>query len=391
MSNRTCSKRFRRAAIALAAVSALAAIPAGAQAQTQVKLRTAKPFVVLGGSSVTNSGQPSTLYGDLGVSPGAALTMGTSTINGAIHPNDTVAAQAQLDLAQAYDEARLNTPFTDKTGQDLGLQQPLTAGNYRYSSAALLTGTLVLDGENNPNAQFVFQIGTQLTTAVGSSVQLIRGASPCNVYWQVGSLAALNSATAFQGNIMAGASITLGDAASVKGRLLSRTSANVTLIHNVLDASMCGTGTSAPIGSTPSDGTAPDATGTTPGGTTPVSATPAPVGTPARILRPFQRPTRRGTAILRPPSGRNSCTQGFRARVRGRMIRQVAFSLDGKRISRRTRSPFQVSVKAAPGRHKVTARVSFTDATRAKTLTLRYRACAAAVLQPRRGPSRFTG
>ena len=386
MSNRTSSKRFGRATAALAVVSAFAAIPAGAQAQTPVNLRTAAPFVTLAGSSVTNEGQPSTLYGNLGVSPGASLVMGGSTINGATHQNDTVAAQAQLDLAEAYDEAALNTPTTDKTGQDLGLQPPLTAGNYSYSSDALLNGTLTLDGENNPDAQFVFQIGSQLTTGVGSRVELIRGASPCNVYWQVGTLAALNSGTSFQGNIMANAEITLGEGASVRGRLLARTDADITLIHNVLDASMCGAGTSSPPGAI------------LPGSTAPVSSTPG-SGAPATGTRPFRRqavPSRRGTARfrrLRPPSARSNCTEGFRARVRGRMIKRVAFSMDGKRISSRTRSPFQVTVKAArgSGSHKVRARVTFRDATRAKTLTLPYRACAAAVLQPRRGPAQFTG
>jgi hypothetical protein len=86
-----------------------------------------------------------------------------------------------------------------------------------------------------------------------------------------------------------------------------------------------------------------------------------------------------------------ACTAGFHGAVRGRSIRRVVFSLDGKRTSNQTRSPFQVYVRAAPGRHAVTARVTFKDATRAKTLSLGYRACAAAVLQPRQGPSRFTG
>ena len=100
--------------------------------------------------------------------------------------------------------------------------------------------------------------------------------------------------------------------------------------------------------------------------------------------------TRNGTAtISRTP--RASCTAGFRARVRGRMIKRVVFSLDGKRIGNRSRSPFRVYVRAAPGRHNVTARVTFKDATRAKTLNLGYRACDAAVLRPRRGPSQFTG
>ena len=73
------------------------------------------------------------------------------------------------------------------------------------------------------------------------------------------------------------------------------------------------------------------------------------------------------------------------------MIKRVVFSLDGKRISSQSRSPFNVSVRALPGKHNVRARVTFKDATRAKTLSLGYRACAAAVRQPRRGPSQFTG
>jgi len=77
--------------------------------------------------------------------------------------------------------------------------------------------------------------------------------------------------------------------------------------------------------------------------------------------------------------------------VRGRQIRRVVFSLDGKRVSSRSGSPFQVTVRAGAGRHTIGARVTFKDATRAKSLSLRYRACGAALLTPRRGPSRFTG
>ena len=73
------------------------------------------------------------------------------------------------------------------------------------------------------------------------------------------------------------------------------------------------------------------------------------------------------------------------------MIKRVVFSLDGKSIGSRTGSPFAMSMRAAPGAHQVSARVTFKDATRAKTMTLPYRACAAAVLSPRRGPSQFTG
>jgi hypothetical protein len=73
------------------------------------------------------------------------------------------------------------------------------------------------------------------------------------------------------------------------------------------------------------------------------------------------------------------------------MIRNVVFRLDGRRVSARTRSPFKVFVRAGTGAHTVTARVTFRDATRARTLRLGYRVCASAVLRPRRGPSQFTG
>jgi hypothetical protein len=88
---------------------------------------------------------------------------------------------------------------------------------------------------------------------------------------------------------------------------------------------------------------------------------------------------------------REACTEGFRATVNGKMIKRVAFSLDGKSIGSRANSPFAISVRATPGAHQVSVRVTFTDATRAKTVTLPYRACAAALLQPQRGPSQFTG
>jgi hypothetical protein len=99
---------------------------------------------------------------------------------------------------------------------------------------------------------------------------------------------------------------------------------------------------------------------------------------------------RNGTAVLA-RTARPACTDGFRATVRGRLIERVVFSLDGRRIASRARSPFQVRVEAVPGRHELRARVTFEDATRAKTLRLRYRTCAEALLSPRRGPSPFTG
>ena len=113
------------------------------------------------------------------------------------------------------------------------------------------------------------------------------------------------------------------------------------------------------------------------------SGTPTRNGT-ARLLRPPARASRR------PPTG-SPCTEGFQATVRGKLIKRVVFSLDGKRIGTRTKPAFRVYVRADGGLHGIKARVTFKDATRAKTMRFRYRACAAQVLQPRRGPSQFTG
>src|SRR6185503_53297 len=226
------SKRGRRAGLALVAGLACVVTAVTAQASA-VGLGTAQSFVVLAGSTATNTG-PSVLNGDLGVSPGTALVgFGLpAVVNGATHATDAVAAKAQLDLTTAYDVAAGQpvSPANDLTGTDLG-NRTLKAGAYRYTSSAQLTGPLTLDAEGDPNAQFVFEIATALTTASASSVVLLNGASPCNVFWQVGASASLGTTTAFQGNLMADQSISLDNGATVIGRLLARIGA-VTLINN---------------------------------------------------------------------------------------------------------------------------------------------------------------
>jgi hypothetical protein len=377
LSNRTRFKRARLAAGVLAVGVSCVAVPAAQAAP--VLLATASPFVVLGGSTVTNTG-PSVLNGGLGVSPGTSLVgFGLpAVVNGAQHANDGVAAQAQLDLGAAYDVAAAE-PSADMTGLDLG-NRILLPGAYSYTSSAQLTGPLTLDAQGDPNAQFVFKIGTQLTTASASSVNLINGASPCNVFWQVATSAVLGAGTQFKGNVMALASISLEDAVVVQGRLLAR-NGQVSLINDVIDGSQCGTATPlpTPTGGTPTGGTPTGGTSPTTGNLPPGSQTTT-----------SQAPRRAGTARLR-RTPNESCTDGFHARVRGAMISRVVFRLDGHRISTRSSSPFSVFVRRLSGRHNVTARVTFTDATRARTLSLGYRACAAAVLAPRRGPSQFTG
>jgi hypothetical protein len=79
-----------------------------------------------------------------------------------------------------------------------------------------------LDGQGDPNAVFIFQIASTLTTASASNVKLINGATACNVFWQVGRSATLRTTSSFKGTIMALTSITVNTGTVVEGRALAR-------------------------------------------------------------------------------------------------------------------------------------------------------------------------
>ncbi|MDO8348947.1 MAG: ice-binding family protein, partial [Planctomycetota bacterium] len=205
---------------------------APAAAQQAPTLGSAVRFAVLGGSTVTNIG-PSAITGDVGVSPGTAITgFPPATVTGTIHAGGAVAAQAQADATIAYNALVGAACTTVMTGQDLG-GLTLTPGVYCFATSAQLTGTLTLEALGNANAVFIFQIGSTLTTAPNSAVNLSNGADACRVFWQVGSSATLGTTTAFAGTIIALTSVTMNTGASMSGRAIARTGA-VTLDSNVI-------------------------------------------------------------------------------------------------------------------------------------------------------------
>jgi uncharacterized repeat protein (TIGR01451 family) len=217
-----------------------------ALAQVAPSLGTAQSFAVLGGSTVTNTG-PTLVFGDLGVSPGTAVTgfpPGT-VLGGTIHAADAVALQAQSDTTAAYVNLAgqaCNTTFGVPT--DLG-GLTLVPGVYCFSSSAQLTGALTLDAGGDPGAVWIFEIASTLITASNSSVLLVNGAGQCNDYWQVGSSATLGTGTAFVGNILALTSISLDTNATMSGRALARNGA-VTMDSNTVSIATCAVAANPP-------------------------------------------------------------------------------------------------------------------------------------------------
>jgi hypothetical protein len=229
----------------LASLGLAAFLLSPSPALAQISLGTAQSFAVLGGSTVTNTNTPTVVTGNLGVSPGSSVTgfpPGMVTA-GTIHAADATAAQAQSDVTTAYNAITGTACNTDLTGQDLG-GLTLVPGVYCFSSSAQLTGTLTLNALGNPNALFIFKIGSTLTTASGSSVVVVNPGTDCNVFWQVGSSATLGTATTFVGNILALTSITLNTAVNVSGRVLARNGA-VTLDDN--HVTVCGPTSACPV------------------------------------------------------------------------------------------------------------------------------------------------
>ncbi len=193
-------------------------------------------FSVLAGTTVTNTGS-SVVSGDVGVSPGTAVTgFPPGLVGGTIHIADGAASLAQATLTAGYIDAAGRSGGTSVAGDLVG--QTLTAGVYTSTSSLAESGDLTLDAQGNPDAVFIFQIASTLTTGSGSHIVLANGAKACNVFWQVGSSATLGTNSVFKGNIMALTSITITTGVNLEGRALARNGA-VTLDTDVITGCAC--------------------------------------------------------------------------------------------------------------------------------------------------------
>jgi hypothetical protein len=238
-----------------------------ARGTAAIALGSAGTYAALAASTITNTGQ-TVITGNVGISPGTSITgFGPGTIIGMQAIGTSVSAQAQADALVAYNTLAGLPSGTLLTGQNLG-GKTLRAGVYKFATSGLLNGNLFLDAQNNPNAVFIFQLGTTITTGTAAQVILLNGALACNVYWQVGSSATLGTRTQFVGNILAYAAITLNTGVRVRGRLIALHEA-ITFISNTVTLPLnCG-GTVNPPPPPPTTTTTTTPTPTTTTTTTP--------------------------------------------------------------------------------------------------------------------------
>jgi len=219
-------------------------LPICAHAGT-ILLGAASSYAVLGEAGVTNTGQ-SLIFGNVGGSTGTPAVTGFPP--GAVVPPAGVvtgSSTAFSDATAGYNSAQGMSGAVNLTGQTLGvgLANNLVGGVYAFSSSVSLNGTLMLDAGGSNSASWIFQIGSTLTTASASGVQIFNAGSSGpftgSITWVVGSAATLGTTTSFQGTIISQAASVLNTGATIDcGRVVSLAAA-VTLDSNVISMGNC--------------------------------------------------------------------------------------------------------------------------------------------------------
>lgn len=169
---------------------------------------------------LANTG-PSIMTGDIGTNLGAITGFLPGILLGTMHVEDGTSAQAALDVIAVYDEITA-IPCDSVLATTLGTGQILTPYVYCLTAASTLDGDLVLDGEGDPDALFVFKIEGAFATTALSTVALINGASECNVYWQVSGAYSQGVTSLFQGRIVGNGALSFADGSRLLGNGLTR-------------------------------------------------------------------------------------------------------------------------------------------------------------------------
>jgi hypothetical protein len=199
----------------------------------EIPLGTSSTFAIFTSvGAIDNVGETS-IIGDIGTNVGAFNGFPPGNILGLTQVANAASAQTALDVEIAYDYL-FNLPCDSIIGITLGNNQVLTPNVYCLTEASTLNGILVLDGQGDTNAIFVFKIDGAFATSVSSQIVLIDSTKLCNVYWQVNGLFTLGDSSIFRGTVVANGAINLLNKSVLNGRGLSRAGAISLLDVNVI-------------------------------------------------------------------------------------------------------------------------------------------------------------
>ena len=196
----------------------------GAAGPATINLGSAGSFAVMATASISSTG-PVVINGNVGLAPGTSQGIPPAQVNGTIHVNDPIVTQAQADLLAAFNDATSRSTNAQILPGNMG-GLTFTPGLYVNSTSVLISGAgpnnnVTLDAQGDPNAVFIFKMGSTLTTGVGSQVILAGGAKASHVFWQVDTSATIDVGSIFQGNVLAATSITINTGAAVTGSMFS--------------------------------------------------------------------------------------------------------------------------------------------------------------------------
>jgi hypothetical protein len=184
-------------------------------------LGAAANFVLFSSVGAVGNTGVSQISGNVGTNNGAITNFGN--INGVIHNADATTAQCVIDLQAAWYQLDTTTP-TATHGPVLGNGETLYPGVYSLAAAASLVTVLTLDAQGDSNAIFIFKTGGAFTTAAVSTIILINGAAPCNIFWVAEGAIGLATLTTMKGTLLShNGAISTGDGCNLEGRALSTT------------------------------------------------------------------------------------------------------------------------------------------------------------------------
>jgi ice-binding like protein len=211
-----------------------------------VNLGAAANYAILAKTGVATS-PISVVTGNVGLSPTARVGLtGWSLITeptdtfftsaqvaapGKLYAADNVGGTTSVDLTTAvgnmggaYTAAAAKPATSAATTNLLGgtlTDQNLAPGVYEWGTAVNIPTNLTLTG--SATDVWVFKVAGTLDMAAAKNVILSGGALAKNIFWQVAGAVTIGANSHFEGIVLGQTSITLGNLASINGRLLAQT------------------------------------------------------------------------------------------------------------------------------------------------------------------------